>query len=65
MKQLRPNEVRTFMNGIDPTEIVAWTELSDPMTNQQATKSRMRQQLNIFLDKASAKKEKLLIVRGN
>jgi hypothetical protein len=65
MKQLRPSEIRTFMNGVDPTEVIVWDELSDPMTNQQSSKSRIRQHLNIFLDKASAKKEKLLIVRGN
>lgn len=64
MDKLNANQMRTFVSGLKTTEIVSFDELNNPMTNQMTAKSRVRQQVNAFIDRASSGREKLIIVRG-
>lgn len=65
MKRMSSSELRTAISGMKHTEVIYEDDLSNPMTNQQASKSKLRQALNGFVDRASCNKEKILIIRGN
>ena len=64
MKRMSSSELRTAISGMKHTEVIYEDDLSNPMTNQQASKSKLRQTLNGFVDRASSNKEKILIIRG-
>ena len=64
MNKLTPSQMKTYVSGLAPSEIISFEELSDPMANHQQAKSRIRQQMTALIDRASSQKENLILVRG-
>jgi len=57
------SQASRYISGMKVSEIRTYDELTGDRPHQQS-KSRIRQDLHILLDKASSKKERIIIITG-